>query len=244
MKESENTLSNYQHNPDKRGQENSAVCLKDITVYLMGAQGTFLDTLALIGKGKGVEHLVYDSFSHKHVLKPVRTRSDNEKYSAVFTGSGLCVMAVFGLHDGLIEHIGRHLTIKVKAMRIWFNKEGFGGAGGFYRELYGAHAVLEVSDPITETSVFIDPTYGQVSSLWKGKFLIFQPEEIGDFYQTGVEELPEGNYSCPDKQPLAQADLLNITDERDEQLKYLEGLMGITRTEYSQLVGSISGRKL
>lgn len=185
--------------------------------YLMTIQRPFLSTLAAISNGKG-----WETIGGK----------------TVFTGSGLCVPSAYALLDGMHTQIDPTLSAHVWQLDIYFNKEYVGGAGAFYRELFGSHFIFQIMKIPSGESIFIDPTYGQVCFPRAGEFLIIKPELLAQYYQTEAKEDAHWERD-PMKRPVEIEDLKEVTNEKETQIEYLEKEKVITRGSYNLLVQSL-----
>jgi len=153
-----------------------------------------------------------------------------------FTGASLCELASFAMFDGLSGVSKENLDFRVVSMNVFFNKENLSGAGAFYREVYGYHAFVKITDTATGEQIFIDPTYGQINSQYAGRFLIFSPSEIGSYYQTRAKQEFQ---MFPEKRNLSVDDLTDVSSRRAVELEYLADLYAITDSTYSRITRTL-----
>jgi len=197
-------------------------------------QKPFLDVLADIAKDSphnGWEYISKHPDTGRAEALPVgRVSPHGEK--SLFTGAALCPVATLSLFDGLAALGLPHMSLNIKRMGIYFNKESRMG-GLRYHELYGEHALLDLEDTKSKRHMYIDPTYGQVRWPWAGKFLM--THDLSEFYNTN------GSYPLGGKRPLLSSDLISTTESNSEELRYQLQRTGIAEVAYKRLVATLSG---
>lgn len=158
----------------------------------------------------------------------------------IFTGAGLCAVASYALLDGIKAWIDPAYSLAVKGMRIFMNKEYAGGVG-MYKEVFGFHSILEVTHPIGGV-IYADSTHGQLNKMWAGKFLYSSIASLGDGYKTTDDSglFPGWRYMTHVR-PITDADLYDVSEQKDKQLEFFEKTLGIKKVRYDKLVAIAGG---
>lgn len=161
-----------------------------------------------------------------------------------FTGAKLCAVAAYGLHDGLAKWLPAPFGSSAKGMDIFLNTEFRPGSVGFYKEAYGFHSLLDIHHP-EAGSLYVDAVHGALDDSAIGSFVFMQPHELSAKYHTssksGLDWAMAPWRPGSSKRPIVPADLYDITSQKDIQIPYIVGALGLKPDGYEKLVAAAAG---
>jgi hypothetical protein len=98
---------------------------------------------------------------------------------AEFTAENWCTTSSVVLYRNLVEKLGPNVQIKFIALMAPTFGENW-DRPGYKAGKFVGHNILEISDG--DKDVYVDPTYGQIDSRWKGQFAYIDHRDLGIYY--------------------------------------------------------------
>src|SRR5258706_663105 len=193
---------------DALGAEASRLStLSDVKAFLHRRQSLFLGIFAGMGvdsKSPNGWEMIKESPSgtvnKKSDLLSVaqydlegKTRRFSLRPGVTFTAKDRCDALSSILYVALYNSIGTNLSVEVVDLETDMARENWDNQDYQLDSTPNNHTVLRIVDTTSpeKSTMFVDPTYGQIDSSFINSFLIIPEDEFGDYYRDNNGQVPQ-----------------------------------------------------